>query len=76
MFTVDEAAAAAIRQAWHEGGELAGAVEFKRHFRLITDNARAAMCARIIAGWTPPPEQSAPVPKRAGRSRRRPGAAT
>src|SRR4051794_15286407 len=41
MFTVDEVTAEAIRRAYDEGGELAGVVEFRRHFPLITDNAKA-----------------------------------
>jgi hypothetical protein len=39
-FTVDEATAEAIRRACDEGGELAGVVEFRPHFSLITDNAK------------------------------------
>src|SRR3954451_25384204 len=61
MFSVDEATAAAIRRAYDEGGELAGAVEFKRHFPLISDNAKARECARIIAGWSPVPDEPSPV---------------
>src|SRR3954454_22350721 len=64
MFMVDEPAAEAIRRAYEEGGELAGIVEFKRHFPLITDNAKARECARIIAGWSPVREQPAAEPKR------------
>src|SRR4051812_21800322 len=64
MFVVDEATAEAIRRAYEEGGELAGIVEFKRHFPLIADNARAQECARIIAGWQPVPEQPEAEPKR------------
>jgi hypothetical protein len=59
MFTVDEATASAIRQAYEEGGELAGAVELSRHFPLLTHNA-ASRCARVIAGWQPIPEQALP----------------
>ena len=55
MFTVDEATAEAIRRAYDEGGELSGIVEFRRHFPLITDNAKAGECVRIIAGWKPGP---------------------
>ena len=61
MFSVDEATAEAIRRAYDEGGELSGIVEFRRHFPLITDNAKAGQCVRIIAGW------------QAGRARRRAG---
>ena len=57
MFTVDEATAEAIRRAFDEGGELAGVVEFRRHFPLITANAKAGQCVRIIAGWKPGPER-------------------
>ena len=53
MFAVDEATAEAIRRAYDEGGELAGVVEFRRHFPLITDNAKAGECVRIIAAWQP-----------------------
>ena len=58
MFIVDEATAEAIRRAWHEGGELSGVVELRRHFPLITDNAKAQLCVRTIVGWAP-----RPVPK-------------
>jgi hypothetical protein len=53
MFVVDEETAAAIRHAWEEGGELAGVVELRRHFPLITDNERARLCVRAIVGWRP-----------------------
>ena len=55
MFTVDEPTAEAIRRAFDEGGELSGIVEFKRHFPLISDHAKACECVRIIAGWKPVP---------------------
>ena len=70
MFSVDEVTAEAIRRAYEDGGELAGAVEFKRHFPLISDNAKAGECVRIIAGWQPVREQPEAEPKR-----RRPRAA-
>jgi hypothetical protein len=53
MFTVDEATAEAIRRALEDGGELAGVVELRRHFPLITDNAQARRCVQVIAGWKP-----------------------
>ena len=53
MFTVDEPTVEAIRRAFDEGGELSGIVEFKRHFPLISDHAKARECVRIIAGWKP-----------------------
>ena len=59
MFVVDEETAAAIRRAWEDGGELAGVVELRRHFPLITDNAQARRCVRTIVGWAsrPAPDQ-------------------
>ena len=55
MFVVSEAEAAAIRAAFDQGGELAAAVELRRLFPGITDNADARKCARAIAGWKPLP---------------------
>jgi hypothetical protein len=55
MFSVTEADTAAIQAAFSAGGELSAAVEVRRLFPGITDNAKARECARIIAGWTPPP---------------------
>jgi hypothetical protein len=55
MFMVSEEAAAAIRTAYEQGGELSAAVELRRLFPGITDNARARECARSIAGWRPLP---------------------
>jgi hypothetical protein len=67
MFCVTEAEAAAIRAAYEQGGELSAAVELRRLFPGITDNAKAQECARIIAGWAPLP---APVPKAPRRPRK------
>jgi hypothetical protein len=53
MFVVSEAEAAAIRAAFDRGGEFAAAVELRRLFPGITDNARARECARTIASWQP-----------------------
>jgi hypothetical protein len=53
MFTVTEADAAAIRAAFEEGGEFAAAVELRRLFPGIADNANARTCARAIAAWQP-----------------------
>jgi hypothetical protein len=55
MFVVSEEAATAIRAAFDRGGELAAAVELRRLFPGITDNAEARACARTIAGWKPLP---------------------
>src|SRR3954470_5239663 len=69
MFSVDEATAEAIRRAYDEGGELSGIVEFRRHFPLISDNAKAGECVRIIAGWKPMPDRPQ-QPARPPRARR------
>jgi hypothetical protein len=55
MFVVTEAEAAAIRAAFDRGGELSAAVELRRLFPGVTDNAQARECARTIAGWEPLP---------------------
>jgi hypothetical protein len=67
MFVVTEAEADAIRAVYEQRGELAAAVELRRRFPGITDNAQARACARTIAGWEPLPLR--PV-KRAPRLRR------
>ncbi len=54
MFAVDEATALAIRHAYQDGGELSGVVELRRHYPLITDNARALLCLKAIMSWTVP----------------------
>lgn len=61
MFTVSAAETAVIRTAFEEGGELLAALELRRLFPGITDNAKARACARTIAGWTPPAVISAAV---------------
>ena len=55
MFVVTEADAAAIRAVFNQEGELSAAIELRRRFPGITDNAKARACARTIAGWKPPP---------------------
>ncbi len=52
MFCVDASAAAAIRHAFIEGGELSAAIELRRHLPGIADDANARRCARAIPGWT------------------------
>jgi hypothetical protein len=54
MFAVSDEDAAAIRAAFDQGGEFATAIELRRRFRGITDNAEALECAMAIAGWNPP----------------------
>ena len=49
--------AAAIRAFFDQEGELSAAIELRRRFPGITDNAKARACARSIAGWTPLPVQ-------------------
>jgi hypothetical protein len=56
MFVVTEADAAAIRTAFHEGGELSAAVELRRRFPLIPDIVTARAHVRTIVGWEPPPD--------------------
>ena len=55
MFAVTEAEAAAIRAGFDRDGEFAAAVELRRLFPGITDNAEARECARTIAAWKPLP---------------------
>ena len=52
MFVVSESDAA-IRAAFDRGGELSAAVELRRLFPGVTDNAQARECARAIAAWKP-----------------------
>jgi hypothetical protein len=40
---------------------LSAAIELRRRFPGIADNAKARQCARSIAGWTPPAELPATV---------------
>jgi hypothetical protein len=55
MFVVTEADAAAIRAVYQQRGEFSAAVELRRRFPGITDNAQAREWARTIAGWKPLP---------------------
>jgi hypothetical protein len=73
MFVVSEEVAAAIRTAYEQEGELSAAVEVRRLFPGITDNAEARECARTIAGWQPLPAAACQIPRlRPRRSRVRP----
>jgi hypothetical protein len=54
MFVVTEADAAAIRAVYQQRGEFSAAVELRRRFPGITDDAQARECARTIASWKPP----------------------
>jgi hypothetical protein len=59
MFVVTYEEAAAIRAASDRGGEFVAAVELRRRFLGIADNAQARECAQTIAGWRPlnPPQR-------------------
>jgi hypothetical protein len=57
MFVITDADAAAIRTLFHQEGELSAAIELRRRFPGLGDNAKARACARTIAGWTPPPDR-------------------
>jgi hypothetical protein len=61
MFVVTEEDAAAIRAVFEQEGELSAAIEVRRLFPGITDNARARLHARTIAGWLPLPASARPV---------------
>jgi hypothetical protein len=60
MFVVSDEDAAAIRLAFDQGGEFSAAIELRRRFPGIQDNARAPECARTIAGWQPIPAPAKP----------------
>ena len=57
MFVVTEAQAAAIRTAYEQRGEFSAAVELRRLFPGITDNAHARECVRTMASWRPLPKR-------------------
>jgi uncharacterized ParB-like nuclease family protein len=61
MFLVTEADIDAIRAIFNQEGELSAAIELRRRFPGITDNAKARAHVRTIAGWKPPPSQSCTV---------------
>jgi hypothetical protein len=61
MFVVTEDEAAAIRAAFEQGGAFAAAIELRRHFSGITDNAQARDCAQTIAGWKPAGPAASPT---------------
>ena len=60
MFVITETDAAAIRAVFSQEGELSAAIELRRRFPGVTDNAKARACARSIAGCTPLPAQLVP----------------
>ena len=72
MFIVTEADAEAIRTIFNREGELSAAIELRRRFPGITDNAKARTFVRTIVGWEPLPAAPASViPLRPRKSRSR-----
>jgi hypothetical protein len=66
VFVLTEAQAAMIRTAYEQRGEFSAAVELRRLFPGIIDNAQAWECVRTIAGWRPPPNRLRSTRLRAG----------
>jgi hypothetical protein len=69
MFSVTEEDAAAIRAAFDQEGELSAAIELRRRFPGIADNAKAREFARTIAGWQRLPSAPRPVTRLGTRTR-------
>ena len=70
MFVVTEDDAAAIRATFEREGELSAAIELRRRFPLIPDNATARQHVRMIAGWQPIPVTPRPATRpRPGKKR-------
>jgi hypothetical protein len=65
MYILTEADAAAIRETYETGGELSAAIELRRRFPGITDNAKA----RAIAGWQPLPSSPERAPRRSRKAK-------
>jgi hypothetical protein len=64
-FAITEADIEAICAEFDRSGELAAAVELRRRFPGLSDNAGARECARMIARWRPAPDdETAPEPNR------------
>jgi hypothetical protein len=61
MFLLTEADADAIRAIFNQEGELSAAIELRRRFPGITDNAKARAHVRTIAGWMRAPPSPCPV---------------
>jgi hypothetical protein len=59
MFAVTEVDAAPIRAVYEQRGEFAAAIELRRRFLSISDNAQARECPRTIAGLKQLPLRSA-----------------
>jgi hypothetical protein len=76
MFLVTEADATAIRAVFEQEGELSAAIEVRRLFPGITDNAKARECARTIAGWKPLPAAARSITRLRPRRGPRPSPST
>jgi hypothetical protein len=59
MFMVSQEDAAAIRTMFEQEGELSAAIELRRRFPGVGDNAKALECVRTIAGWQRPSQRKA-----------------
>jgi hypothetical protein len=57
MVVISEADAAALRTIFQQRGEFSAAIELRRLFPGITDNAQARECVRTIASWRPLPKR-------------------
>jgi hypothetical protein len=55
MFIITEADVEPIHAIFSQEGELSAAIELRRRFPGITDNAKARAHVRTIAGWKPLP---------------------
>jgi hypothetical protein len=51
MFSVTQVQATAIRDAFHQRGELSAVIELRRLFPGIANNRQARECVHMIAGW-------------------------
>ena len=67
MFILTEADVAEIRDVFDQEGDLLAAIQMRRRFPGVTDNAKARACARTNSGWKPLPAPRCSV------TRRRPG---
>ena len=68
MFVISDADAAALRTIFQQRGEFSAAIELRRLFPGITDNAHARECVRTIASWRPLPKRLRTVRVRADKA--------
>jgi len=69
MFVISEADAAALRTIFQQRGEFSAAIELRRLFPGVTDNAQARECVRTIASWRPLPKRLRLARPRVGKAR-------